>query len=387
VLLDQRDKFRKLQQIRLLSPLLGRGILTSDGPQWRWQRQAAAPMFTPDALASFVPAFVAAAEACVARWRDSGAEVQPIEDDMTRATFDVIVATLLPSSDKTLPDVVQKSIDEMRKTGGWDLLFAVLNLPSWLPRPGMFSEPRAVAALRSAVGAIVARMRKEEGPPRSLTHRLIAARDPETDRAMDDDQLVDNVLTFYLAGHETTAKALTWTLFLLSRSPEWTAALTDEIARVTGGAPIAAAHIDHLVLTQQVIQEAMRLYPPVPIMSRQSVAGAVLDGREIRAGTSLIMPIYAIHRHMRRWEDPDAFLPERFAPASEASIPRYQYMPFGAGPRVCIGRVFAMMEATAMLATLLQRARFTPVEGYEPEPVARVTLVPKGGMPLHVIPA
>ena len=155
---------------------------------------------------------------------------------------------------------------------------------------------------------------------------------------------------------------------------------------MTGGGPIAAAHIDSLVLTQQVIQEAMRLYPPVPIMSRQSVADATLDGREIRAGTSLIMPIYAIHRHTRRWEDPDAFLPERFAPAAEASIPRYQYMPFGAGPRVCIGRVFAMMEATAMLATLLQRVRFTPVEGYEPTPIARVTLVPKGGMPLGVRP-
>jgi cytochrome P450 len=298
----------------------------------------------------------------------------------------VILATLLPSSDKSLPGVVQTSLEEMRKTGGWDLLYAVLNVPQWMPRPGMFSGPRAVQALRSAVGTIVAQMRQEEGATRSLTHRLIAARDPETDRAMDDGQLVDNVLTFYLAGHETTAKALTWTLFLLSRSPEWTAALREEIARVAGGGSVAAEHIDALVLTQQVIQEAMRLYPPVPIMSRQAVADATLDGREIRAGASLIMPIYAIHRHAKRWDDPDAFLPERFSPANEASIPRYQYMPFGAGPRVCIGRVFAMMEATAMLATFLQRVRFAPVEGHEPTPVARVTLVPKGGMPLRVIP-
>jgi cytochrome P450 len=384
VLVDQRDKFRKLQQIRLLSPLLGRGILTSEGAQWKWQRQAAAPMFSPDALASFVPAFVHAAEACVERWAPEDGGVQQIEEEMTRATFDVILATLLPSTDETLPEVVRRNVDEMRRTGGWDLLFAVLSLPAWLPRPGMFSEPRAVAALRGAIATIVASMRKEEGAPTSLTHRLIAARDPETRRAMDDDQLVDNVLTFYLAGHETTAKALTWTLFLLSRSPEWTAALEDEIARVTGGAPIAAEQIDQLVLTRQVIQEAMRLYPPIPIMSRQSVADATLDGREIRAGTSLIMPIYAIHRHARRWEEPDAFMPERFTPSGEASIPRYQYMPFGAGPRVCIGQVFAMMEATAMVATLLQRARFKAVEGYEPTPVARVTLVPKGGMPLRV---
>jgi len=302
---------------------------------------------------------------------------------MTRATFDVILATLLPSEDATLPEVVRKSLDEMRRTGGWDLLFAVLNLPTWLPRPGMFAEPRAVATLRGAIATIVAAMRKEEGAT-SLTHRLIAARDPETGRAMDDSQLVDNVLTFYLAGHETTAKALTWTLFLLSRSPEWTAALEEEIARVTGGAPIAAEHVEKLALTRQVIQESMRLYPPVPIMSRQCVADATLDGRAVPAGTSIIMPIYAIHRHARRWEEPDAFMPERFAATNDAAIPRYQYMPFGAGPRVCIGQVFAMMEAVVMLATFIQRSQFTPVEGYDPKPIARVTLVPTGGLPLRV---
>ncbi len=383
VLVDQRDKFRKLQQIRLLSPLLGRGILTSEGPQWRWQRQAAAPMFAPDALASFVPAFVRAAEERVAKWRETDGEVQPIEDEMTRATFDVILATLLPSPDESLPEVVRKSVEALRRTGGWDMLYAVLALPMWLPRPGIFSQARAVKALRTAVSAIVASTRKEEGT-QTLTHRLIAARDPETGRGMDDEQLVDNVLTFYLAGHETTAKALTWALFLVSRSPEWMAALEDEIARVAGGGPIAAEHLDRLVLTQQFIQESMRLYPPVPMMTRQAVADATLEGHEVRAGTSILMPIYAIHRHARRWHDPDAFLPERFAPANEASIPRYHYMPFGAGPRVCIGRVFAMMETTVMLATFLQRARFSPVDGYEPTPVARVTLVPEGGMPLRV---
>jgi cytochrome P450 len=212
----------------------------------------------------------------------------------------------------------------------------------------------------------------------------MAARDPETGQTMNDEQLIDNLLTFYLAGHETTAKALTWTLYLLARSPQWSGALEEEVARVTGGDAVTAAHIERLVLVQQLIKESMRLYPPVPLMSRQAVADTHLGGHDIRAGTSVVMPIYTIHRHAARWEDPDAFDPGRFAPEREAKIPRYQYMPFGAGPRICIGMAFAMIEATAMLATLLQHASFATVDGQEPVPVARVTLIPKGGMPLKV---
>ncbi len=128
----------------------------------------------------------------------------------------------------------------------------------------------------------------------------------------------------------------------------------------------------------------MRLYPPAPMMSRQAVEDCEIDGRPIRAGTSVLMPIYAIHRHARRWERPDEFDPARFAPAAEEAMPRYQFMPFGAGPRVCIGRSFALTEATAILATLVAGARFEPLPGHEPTPVARVTLIPKGGMPLRV---
>jgi cytochrome P450 len=201
---------------------------------------------------------------------------------------------------------------------------------------------------------------------------------------MSDERLVDNVLTFYLAGHETTAKALTWTLYLLARSPQWADRVAREVEDVTHGNDIVHEHIEKLVLTQQVIQEAMRLYPPVPIMSRQAIADVRVDGRDVKAGTSLLFPIYAIHRHRRRWEDPDEFRPERFSAENEAAIPRYQYMPFGAGPRVCIGRTFAMMEATAMLATFARHARFEPIEGAEPVPLARVTLLPRDGMPLRV---
>jgi cytochrome P450 len=384
VLLDEREKFLKLAQIRLLSPLLGKGILTSEGADWKWQRQAAAPMFRPQELAGFVPTFVRAAERVIAGWRAQSGAVQPVDRCMTEATFEVISATLLPSADERMPHAVERSTGLFQRSGAWGQLYAVANLPQWLPQPGRRSMARAIGALRSAVAALIAERRAHPGAKDDLLHRLMHARDPESGQSMNDEQLVDNLLTFYLAGHETTAKALTWTLYLLARSPEWTRALEEEIARVTGGAEIIAGHIEQLVLTQQVLKESMRLYPPVPLMTRQAVADTRLGDHPIRAGSSVVMPIYAIHRHAKRWEDPDAFDPARFAAGREAAIPRYQYMPFGAGPRICIGMGFAMMEATAMLATLLRHARFAPVAGREPAPVARVTLIPGGGMPLRV---
>ena len=383
VLLDERDKFRKLTQIRLLRPLLGKGILTSEGADWKWQRQASAPMFRPQTLGAFVPSFVRAAGETLARWRATPG-IQPVDEDMTRVTFDVISATLLPSADNVFAVRMQESIRALQSHGGWEMLYASLRLPAWFPRPGMVAGYEAMRTLRGAVGELLARQRERAADADNLLTRLIAARDPETGRAMDDEQLVDNLLTFYLAGHETTAKALTWTLYLLARSPQWSSRLVDEVKAVTQGAPVDGAHIDKLVLVQQVLKESMRLYPPVPIMSRQAVAETRIEGLAIAPGMSILMPIYAVHRHAKRWERADEFDPTRFAPGNEAAIPRYQYMPFGAGPRVCIGMSFAMVEATAILATFLQHARFETVAGEEPIPVARVTLIPRGGLRLKV---
>ncbi|HEX7605133.1 MAG TPA: cytochrome P450, partial [Usitatibacter sp.] len=358
---------------------------TSEGADWKWQRQAAAPMFRPQELASFVPAFVRAAEDALARWcAMPPGSVQAIDEDMTRATFEVIAATLLPSADENFARTVQGSVQSLQRFGPWGILYASMNLPPWLPHPGMFAQARAVRTLRSTVTALVRERKGESDPPDDLMRRLIAARDPETGRSMGEAQLVDNLLTFYLAGHETTAKALTWTLYLLARSLEWTAALEDEIERVTGGAAIRGEQVADLVKVQQVLKESMRLYPPVPMMSRQAVADARIGGHAVRAGTSILMPIYAIHRHAKRWDRADEFDPARFSPEREAAIPRYQYMPFGAGPRVCIGMPFAMIEATVILATFLQRARFALARDDEPTPIASVTLIPKGGMPLKV---
>ena len=360
VLLDERDKFRKLTQIRLFRPLLGKGILTTEGAEWKWQRQATSPMFRPDQLASFVPRFASAAEDALRRWAPGS--VQPIDEEMTRVTFDVISTTLLPSQDERFARDIQQSVHKLQRFGGWDILYAAFNLPQWVPRPGGLGKLAATRTLRSRVTGL---LRERKGTSDDLLQRLVEARDPETGRAMDERRLVDNLLTFYLAGHETTAKALTWSLYLLARYPEWAERLrADE------------------KLVEQFLQESMRLYPPVPIMSRQCVADAVIDGREVRAGTSVLIPIYVIHRHSKRWERPDDFEPSRFED-SEA-MPRYQFMPFGAGPRVCIGRSFAMLEAATILSTLVKNARFELADAEEPYPVAGVTLIPRRGLRLKI---
>jgi cytochrome P450 len=385
MLLDEHEKFDKLVQIRVLGPLLGKGILTSEGAEWKWQRQTSAPMFRHHELMTFVPTFVRAARQLLDRWRRSPVgSRQQIERDMTRVTFDVVCATLLPSGDATVATTVEASTDRFQKSGNWHRLYIIANAPSWLPQPGRRAMQEAIRTLRSLVAGMV-RERRRTGETRDdLMHRLMHAHDPETGRPMNDEQLIDNLLTFYLAGHETTAMALTWTLYLLARSPEWTGMLKSEIARVAGGAPIAAEHIEKLVLTQQVLKESMRVYPPVPLLSRQAIADVSLGSHALKAGTTIVMPIYAIHRHRKRWHDPNLFDPTRFAPENEAKISRYQYMPFGAGPRICIGMAFAMIEATAMLATILQAVRFQTVDDHVPIPIARVTLHPKGGMPLKV---
>jgi cytochrome P450 len=243
---------------------------------------------------------------------------------------------------------------------------------------------RAERRMREAVAGLVRARRAAPSQRDDLLARLLAAKDPETGRPMSDEQLVDNLLTFLLAGHETTAKALTWALYLVARSPVWEARMLEEIGRVAGNGPITAEHINHLVIVGQVLKEAMRLYPPAPVLTRIATEPLELGGKQLEAGSLIVMPIFAIHRHRRLWQDPDRFDPERFAPEREQSYSRYQFMPFGAGPRICVGASFAMIEATAMLAAFVRAAHFEVPVGHNPVPISRVTLRPSGGMPLNV---
>jgi cytochrome P450 len=385
VLLDQRESFHRTSITqRILGPLLGKGVLTADGAEWKWQRQTAAPVFRHADLLGYVPTMVEAAERLVSQWRNGGVALRDVDRDMTLVTFDVISHTLLPGGEAHVGPLIARSTIDYQRPLGWQMAYANFRLPHWMPHPGMLKMHVAQRQLRSAVAALVAERRARPAAKDDLLERLLQARDPESGARMSDELLIDNLLTFFLAGHETTAKALTWTLYLLARAPEWQDRILAEVCRVAGDHPIGPEHIDKLEITTQVLKESMRLYPPAPIMSRQAIVDIDLAGIPIKSGTQIIIPIYAIQRHRRYWSNPDYFEPGRFARDNEAKIARYHYMPFGAGPRICIGMAFALIEGIAILATLVRAASFATATDHEPEPVSRVTLRPSGGMGLTI---
>jgi cytochrome P450 len=389
VLLHDAQSFPKSPlEKRVLHHTVGDGILTSQGASWRWQRRTTAPLFRPADLAGLVPAMSAAAHDQLERWRRAPAgAVHRIDRDMTETTFNVISATMFAgSADQEAADILQAA-DTTLATISWDIAAVLMGLPDWVWVPGKFRRRRGGQRLRAAVAAILVRRRSGgEMSGNDLLARLAAARDPDTGAPMSEQQLIDNLLTFLAAGHETTAKALTWSLYLLARAPQWQERIRSEVQAVTAGRPIDAGHIDQLVITRAVLKEAMRLYPPAPIMTRVAAEDVELAGEKLRAGSLIFIPIFAVHRHRRLWPDPDRFDPERFTPEREATYARTQFMPFGFGARTCIGMSFAMLEGIALLGTLVAGARFGWDGRHAPEPISRVTLRPKGGMPLTVWP-
>jgi cytochrome P450 len=238
--------------------------------------------------------------------------------------------------------------------------------------------------IREAVTGLVRTRRAAAADGEDLLARMLRASDAETGQSMSDELVVDNIASFLMAGYDTTAFALTWTLYLISRSPQWEARMLQEIDQVVGSGPVTSAHVERLGTVQQVLNESLRLFPTAPVIIRDIVEGIQFDDVSVPAGTIGIIPIYAIHRHRSYWDDPDRFDPNRFAPDSRSKPTRFQFMPFGAGPRVCIGAAFAMLEATIMLATFVRAAHFEVSADFDPRPSARMFLLPENGMPMRI---
>jgi len=372
-------------QKRVLGPLGGKGVLTAEGAEWRCQRQIAAPLFRHTELLRYVPAMTGAAEAMLATWAaDASGGYRAIDKDMTRLTFSVISQTILPGGDDHIGAAIERASSDYFGPISWTFVYRFFNLPNWTPHPGRRRMLRAEKFLRTSVAELIAARKANPTNRNELFGRLSEAKYPETGAPLGADLLLDSLLTFMMVGHETTAKALTWILYLLSESEEWTEKLREEIDSVAGNEPIGPEHIDRLQLTQQVVKEALRLYPPVPSITRHAATDVEVGGQKIAAGTLINIPIFVLHRHRNIWRDPDRFDPTRFAPEAESKIGRTQFMPFGAGPRTCVGGSFAMIEATAVLATLIRGARFSHKAVHRPTPISRVSLAPKGGMPMRV---
>jgi cytochrome P450 len=386
VLLDDQASFAKGDLFqRMLSPALGEGLLTAEGAHWRWQRQAAAPAFRHDRIAAMTPLISAAAERALARWRNAGDGARTdVAHDMVRATFDVILATMLSGGEGFDIDEASREIATYLETVGKPGVADLVGAPLWMRNLLQPRGMRAARYLKEIVGAVVARRRAGGETRGDLLDLLLAASDPETGRAMSDVDVRDNIITFIGAGHETTALALTWALYLIGRHPPTEARLLAEVAAVAGDAPVEAAHVEKLVFARQVVLEAMRLYPPVAVVPRVCRTATTVAGRAIAPGHIVLIPIYALHRHRALWDDPDVFDPDRFAPEKGLEKRRFAYMPFGGGPRICIGMQFALIEAVAILATLVRGASFEPDPSHRIRPLVRITMRPEGGMPMTV---
>ena len=387
ILLKDFEQFPKTPlDRRVLVPMLGNGLLTAEGESWRWQRKIASPIFRYSEILSYVPAMVEATEQLLETWQPRGKEfTTDIEEAMTETTFSVIARTVLAGIDETEASAVKRSARTYLDRISWEIAAAMLHLPPAMWHPGKANMRSAAKEVRTIVERLLAQRREVRGLSGDLVARLISARDPANGDQMSDTAIVDNLATFLFAGHETTAKALTWTLYLLARAPQWQDRLRDEVQRaIRSSQRVGPGTIERLPLTLRVLKESMRLYPPAPVMTRLANQDLDLAGIHVPKGSLIVIPIFVLHRHQRLWNDPDRFDPDRFLPENEAKYPRTQFMPFGFGPRICIGSSFALIEATAILATLLHSARFEWDGRHTPEPVSRITLRPKGGMPLIV---
>ena len=390
VLLDNAANYRKDElQLRILSPGLGDGLLTAEGESWRAQRRALAPLFSPREVVGFAEAMQKVAATAVARLqRRRGGAVAEVGEVMARITLEVLEQTLFSQGLGQEPSAFQQAITGYLDTFGRVDPLDLLGAPAFIPRIARWRGRAALKFFDKAVDAIIESRRAliEAGreAPRDLLTLLLGARDPETGRGLPDASIGANIITFINAGHETTANALTWTLYLLSQAPEWRERA--EVEADSAFDPEHAASLDRCPVLRAVLDEAMRLYPPVALLSREAIADDTILGARVPAGTIVLISPYVLHRHRGLWDNPDAFDPSRFLGERRESIDRFAYIPFGAGPRVCIGMSFAMQEGIILLANLLRAFRFDLVEGHPVMPRQRVTLRPRSGMKMHVKP-
>jgi len=372
-------------QNEVLEPLMGNAMVSSHGKEWRWQRGAAAPLFRHEELMRYVPVMSESAEGMLENWRSAPEdEIRPINRDMMRATFAIISNTMLYGGADDVIASIEKGHAEYFRYINWWVLNRMLRLPQWLPRPGGRSMRRHEQQLHDGVRGLIRDRQGKANDGTDLLARLLVSKDPETGRGMSEERLVNNIIAFLVAGYDTTALALSWALFLIAQSPEWAMHMRAEVDRVAGERTIGPEHLKSLVVVEQVLKEALRLYPTAPIIVRDILEDVVLGGVHVPAGSIGIIPIYAIHRHRRFWREPDLFDPSRFAPDAVAKPNRYQYLPFGVGPRICIGAAFALIEAKVMLATFIRAADFELLPGFSPRPTGQMFLTAAGDIPMRV---
>jgi cytochrome P450 len=388
VLFDNCENYQKdwLQRRVLSAGLIG-GLLTAEGQSWRTQRRALAPLFARKAVMNFSTAMLDVANGLAERLAQREGKVVDVAVEATRVTLDVLERTIFSDGLGRAPEDIRLAMKGYFETIGRIDPFDMLGVPDFVPRPGRRKLRPMLRVFESAVDTIISTRRERiaadpDGAPRDILTFLLNAADPETGEALSEAEIRANILTFIAAGHETTANCISWSLFLLSQSGEWRERVQAEVDREFGGAPDGLA--DRIVETRAVIDEANRLYPPITAISRVALGRDELAGEPIKPGTMIVIAPYVLHRHRALWEKPDNFDPNRFLGDARETIDRFAYLPFGVGPRICIGATFALQEASIVIGTIMRHFTLELVPGFTPWPVQKVTLRPKSGLPMIV---
>lgn len=376
-------KTRGYDQLR---QFLGNGLVTSEGDFWLRQRRIAQPAFHKQRIAGFASTFVRCADELAARWEDDARLGRTIDvhADMMKLTLRIASLTLLSADTGSQASEVGAAIDLMLHES-----VARINNPfrlpdSW-PTPANRRAERAMQTLDRVVLDIIDARRKGKKREDDLLQMLLEARDEDTGEGMTDRQLRDEVMTMFLAGHETTANALTWTFVLLSRFPQIARALAAEASTVLGADRSATADdAAQLEIARRVLSESMRLYPPVWVIGRSPEEDVQFDGYDVPKGSLLFLSPWVTHRLPSLWDDPEGFDPDRFAPERQKAMHRFQYFPFSLGPRMCIGMGFAQLEMQLVISTLARRFRLDLLPGHPIVPEPLITLRPKGEVPMRV---
>ncbi len=385
ILKDKLDAYPKSDLTKnILKPAIGESMFIAEGAHWRWQRQAAAPVFTHRNIANLAPIMSAATQVTCDRLDAYNGEAD-LFDEMISATFDVIANVTFSGSGPVDSTAIHDAINNYTDQAGKVSLFDIIGLPTWVPRPSRMFKPNSIKKMHAmATCAINSRRANGAKDIPDLLDLLMDGEDAETKRRLNTAELRDTLLTFIVAGHETTALTLAWALYLCAFDTEVQDKLREEAQAVLEGRIATADDCPSLPYTEQVIKETLRLYPPAAFLSRTALETDELCKRRIAPKDTIMLPVYALHRHHQLWENPDLFDPERFA--NNYKPERYSYLPFGDGPRICIGAQFAMIETKIVLATLISRYKFERIEGKDPKPVLLITLRPDGGVPLKVTP-
>jgi cytochrome P450 len=377
VLVRDRDSYGRSVEIRKLKPIFGDGLVASEGELWRRQRGLLQPSFTHDALAKYASIMLSVIHEHLRQWQNN--DVRDIHAEMMKYTRETICAVLFGEDFATEQNELGAAVSTV--FGG--LRSEVLYLPIWrrLPLKRSREWNRAVAILNSSISGAIRRRRKSPEDRSDLLGALLASRDTDGE-SMSDQQLHDEILTFFLAGHETAALGLTWALYLLAAHPEIQEHIVDEVRSVAQGEQITPEAYSKLHWTTAAVKEAMRLYPPSWSMGREATANTTLGGHPVKKGTDIWICLYQLHRDARWFNDPDAFLPERWL--GNSSRKPFTYIPFGIGQRVCIGQHFAMMESVLGLAAILSQFRLTLNDSHMPALSAWITLRPQTPIRLQI---